>query len=162
MTFSSGEVLTAANLNAALGPSRILQIAHSETETQYLTTATTYQDITALTTSITPQSTSSTLLVLVTLTVGHDDYTGGFIRMKRNGATIALDPAAWFYSGNSNSGYAGLGVSFMAAMSPASTSAQTLLVQFKSENANWTTINRSRNDSSQSGASTMTIFEVSA
>ncbi len=145
-----------------LGTQRIVQVVHSETETQYSTTSTTYQDITDLTTSITPQSTSSTLLVLVTLQTGHDDNTGGFIRMKRNGTTIALDPAAWFYSGNSNSGYAGLGVSYLAAMSPASTSAQTLLVQFKSEHAYFTMINRSRNDSAQSGASTMTIFEVSA
>ena len=145
-----------------LGTQRIVQVAHDETETSYLTTSTSYQDITDLSVSITPQSTSSTLLVMATLQCGHSTATGGFIRINRSGSPIALDPAAWFYTGNSNTIYGGTTVAIMAKESPASTSAQSFTFQFRSENTNATAINRSTSGSAgQVGPSTATVFEVS-
>ena len=63
-SFTSGDVLTAAQMNDLRGAFRILQVVYGSTTTQVSNSTTTPVD-TTLTATITPQSTSSKVLVLV-------------------------------------------------------------------------------------------------
>lgn len=76
--WTAGEVLTAADLNAALGPSRVLQVVSTtKTDTFAATIASGGNAaITGLTATITPSSTSSKVLILAQVS-GQRDQTGG-------------------------------------------------------------------------------------
>lgn len=63
-SFSSGAVLTAAQMNDLRGAFRILQVVQATTTTQSSSTSATYAN-TALSASITPQSTTSKVFVMV-------------------------------------------------------------------------------------------------
>jgi hypothetical protein len=87
-SFTSGNVLTAAQMNDLRGAFRILQVVSATTTTLTATASTTWVD-TTLTASITPQSTSSKILVipshsLYNFTAG----TGGGLRIDRSGTVI--------------------------------------------------------------------------
>jgi hypothetical protein len=62
--FSAGQVLTAANMDDLRGAFRILQVVYASTSTSVTNSTTTPVD-TGLTATITPQSTSSKVLVFV-------------------------------------------------------------------------------------------------
>jgi hypothetical protein len=88
-TFTVGQTLTAAQVNGLRGAFRILQVVSATTNTLTATATATWVD-TTLTASITPQSTSSKILVipthcLYTFTAG----TGGGLRIDRNGTVLA-------------------------------------------------------------------------
>ena len=85
---STGDVGTAAQFNGLRGAFRILQVVSATTTTLTATASTTWVD-TTLTASITPQSTSSKILVipshsLYNFTAG----TGGGLRIDRSGTVI--------------------------------------------------------------------------
>jgi hypothetical protein len=63
-SFTTGAVLTAAQMNDLRGAFRILQVVTGETTTETSTSSTTHVD-TTLTATITPQSSSSKILVYV-------------------------------------------------------------------------------------------------
>ena len=158
MIFSSGDVLTAANLNSAIP---IVQVIQDQTETAYTTTSTTYVQISDLTVDITPQSTASTLLVIATFQVGHNPNTGGFVQIQREGSPITLDPAGWFYNGNENTEYSGQTLSLVCKESPSSTAEQNFTCWYKGENGNGVAINRSwAGSTGQVGPSTLTVMEL--
>jgi hypothetical protein len=62
-TFVSGNILTAAQQNDLRGAFRILQVVSGSTTTQFVSSTSTYATI-GLSASITPQSTSSKILVM--------------------------------------------------------------------------------------------------
>jgi hypothetical protein len=61
--FNPGQILTAGAMDGLRGAFRILQVVNASTTTQFVTSTSTYATI-GLSASITPQSTSSKILVL--------------------------------------------------------------------------------------------------
>jgi hypothetical protein len=126
-SFVTGAVLTAAQQNALRGAFRILQVVQGSTATGVSTTSGTYVD-TGLTATITPQSTSSKILVVISQYMYTDTAaTAMAVGIGRNGTLL-----------NSWGGIAyGFGSPMIGQFttnyldSPASTSALTYKTQFK-------------------------------
>jgi len=149
-------------LNTSLGQPKVVQVVTDQTEDTYTTTSTSFVQITAVTVDITPQLTSSTLLVIGTFQVGHSEGTGGFIQIQREGSAITLDPAGWFYTGSTNSNYSGATVTIVCKESPASVSEQNFTCWYRGEGASGVAINRSwAGNAGQVGPSTLTVLELS-
>jgi len=149
-------------LNTDLGQPKIVQVVTDQTEDTYTTTSASFVQITALTVDITPQLTSSTLLVIGTFQVGHSEGTGGFVQVQREGSAISLDPAGWFYTGSTNSNYSGATLTIVCKESPASVSEQNFTCWYRGESTAGVAINRSwAGNAGQVGPSTLTVLELS-
>ena len=140
---------------------KVLQVVQGTTTSQTSTTSGTFTD-TNLSASITPSSSSSKILVLVTQSIYVDSGgadNGGATQIVRNSTGV-------FGSANSNSfytlasGVAATGMSMYVSMnyldSPATTSATTYKTQMRAEN--------SSNIIAQvnSNASSITLMEIAA
>jgi hypothetical protein len=154
---TTGEVLTSAYVNNLRGAFRILQVVGSSTSTQVTSASTTPVD-TTLTATITPQSTSSKILVIVHQEglLKLDGNTDMTLNLLRNSTTIITIGTQIGVTGNSDvNGVGGAGASYLD--SPATISAITYKTQFFSR-ANIATV-----AVQHAGAtSTMTLMEVSA
>jgi hypothetical protein len=158
-SFVAGDILTSANMNLLRGGFRILQVVQGSTATPVSNSTTTAVD-TGLTATITPQSTSSKILVLVNQ-VGGDKSSGNLsnsisLRLLRGASQIALIAHSAGYTGTTlNMRVAALSTCYLD--SPATTSATT----YKTQLANG--INAA-SVSVQIGGdlSTMILMEVSA
>ena len=149
-------------LNTDLGQPKVVQVVTDQTEDTYTSTSASFVQITDLTVDITPQLTSSTLLLIGTFQVGHDDTTGGFVQIQREGSAISLDPAGWFYTGSSNSDYSGSCLTIVCKESPASVSEQNFTCWYRGESTGGVAINRSWSGTAgQVGPSTLTVLELS-
>ena len=154
-SFTVGQTLTAAQVNGLRGAFRILQVVSAETTTQVASTSTTFVD-TTLSATITPQSTSSKILVAFSQSIyTQGTGTGCTMRLMR-GATILKTYADLSYGTNS-----GILVhhGFYELDSPATTSATTYKTQFNRGIGSATVyvqVNTVQN------ASTMILLEVSA
>jgi hypothetical protein len=179
--WSSGEVLTAADLNAALGPTRILQVVSTtKTDTFSVSVASGGNAaITGLTATITPSATSSKILVMAQVS-GQRDQSGGSgvmdlsLAPTRGGTVIAgaTGDAAGSRSrihAQNRGGATGVAnsVSVLYLDSPSSTSALTYGINvFCGISAGSATIdiNRSVADTDAAyffrSASTITVMEV--
>jgi len=92
MTTTITGALGIDNIKAATGA--VLQVVSTHVTDTFATTSTSYVDITGMTVSITPSSTSSKILVQVIGQAGN--LTGGYITMvqlTRNGTAIAGGPS---------------------------------------------------------------------
>lgn len=133
----------------------------------------TFDNVDDLNTSITPTSTSSKILVMLTLGAwdsNGNDQRGG-IRLVRDSTAICIGDAAGdrtratcgMLGTNSNDIESGMSMTFLD--SPNTTSAVTYKVQSMTEGNYTTYINRSSTDSDSTSvpryASTMTLMEVS-
>ena len=156
---TTGNVLTAAYVNDLRGAFRILQVVQGSTSTPTSSSTTTYVD-TTLTATITPQSSSSKILVLVNQVGG--DKSGGNannainLRLVRGATQIALIAHSAGYTGTLlNLRIAAMSTCYLD--SPATTSATTYKTQFFS-NSN------AASASVQIGGdlSTIILLEVSA
>jgi hypothetical protein len=170
-SFVSGAVLTAAQQNALRGAFRVLQVVSTAKTDTFTTASTSFTDVTGLSVSITPQSSSSKILVLAQVN-GADDFgvSSGFIRLSRDTTAIDIGDTAGSRiraSAQFSSPYNGamnvLNLSFLD--SPATTTATT----YKIQAATWAGtlyINRSKADTDSTalsrGASTITVMEISA
>lgn len=155
-SFSDGNALSASQLNDLRGAFRILQVKHFETAT-LVTSATTTFVASGLTLSITPQSTSSKILIY---TVSSIAKTAGNVsnavnlRMRR-GTTVLTSQTAVLFTGTA---LIQVGTSPMIYLdSPNTTSATTYDVQF----ANFTAAAQAEHNANGS-ASTIVLMEVSA
>jgi hypothetical protein len=148
----------------------VLQVVSTtKTDTQTLTTAT-YTDITGLSVSITPTSTSSKVFITSNITAyAQTGNTQGFIRLVRGSTAIAVGDAAGSRVQATapvsfTNAYQSLstGLSFMD--SPSTTSSTTYKLQLRDEVGYSVWINRSQNDTdSYAGGrfiSTITAMEI--
>jgi hypothetical protein len=152
-TFNSGDVLTAANVNGLRGAFRILQVVQAQYTTSVSTTSSTYID-TGLTASITPQSSTSQILVMVSQNVyAFGASTGCNFRIVRNGTTISD-----YFDLSFGTGGGVLAMhSFIYLDSPATTSAVTYKTTFnRSQGAGTCYVQTSSNPAR------ITLFEISA
>ena len=173
-TFVAGNVLTAAQMNSLRGAFRVLQIA-SVTKTDTFTTgSTTFVDLTGLTLTMTPSSTSSQ--ILVTYSVQASGIAGtnmGGIQIMR-GATAIGNAAAASNRSVANTVIPELGAAVFGQVtstfldSPATTSATTYKLQVRTFGVGGTLIyvNRTQTDTDAAafgrGTSTLTVMEISA
>ena len=157
-SFSTGQVLTAANMNDIRGAFRILQVVFGSTNTNATNSTSTYAD-TGLTASITCQSTASKVLVIV-------DQNGCYktagnaenriqIRVLRGATEIVNSGSLHLYTATAVINIGTYSVSVLD--SPASTSALTYKTQFMNPN-------NTAQAQVQAGSaySTITLLEVSA
>lgn len=132
-TQTSGNVLTATWLNDLRGAFRILQVVSASTSTAVASSSATLAD-TGLTATITPQSSSSKILVYVAHPQSYKSAANGFNCMNLailRGATniqTVVSVAGFTGTGLDNV----FGVTGVALDSPATTSATTYKTQFAS------------------------------
>jgi hypothetical protein len=158
-SFTSGQVLTAAQQNDLRGAFRILQVVQGTTSTAATNATSTYAD-TGLTATITPQSSSSKILVLVNQVGGDKNVLNTqnaiSLRLMRGASQIALIAHSAGYTNTLlNLRVATMSTAYLD--SPATTSATTYKTQFMC-------ISNASGVSVQIGGdlSTITLLEVSA
>ena len=151
--------LTGTIAAAVLPAGSVLQVVNVVKLTSFSTTSTSYVDITGLTASITPSSTNSKILVLVTLARGGSNV--GAINLLR-GATNLLQPTTvQSYSSSSTNYSASDGVApapIICLDSPASVSSVTYKCQIKTNTGTIYIGNRSSADMEM--VSTITLMEI--
>ena len=173
-TFTAGQVLTAAQMNDLRGAFRVLQVVNTtKTDTYTHSTGITFSNITGLSASITPSSTSSKVLIYVSLNASGNNgmslvkVTGG------NAASWVGDTAGnrtrVAFVGQNNNGVNAQMVSFSNGYldSPNTTSAITYQVQIAAaDNTTTTYVNRTVTDTDSAAfarsTSTITVMEISA
>jgi hypothetical protein len=139
-TYTSGEVLTAASLNAnfafaALG-GKLGQIVSVDKLNTFSTSSTSYVDVTDWTATITPTAATSKVLVFYSTTASHDGNAWAGFQILRGATAIGNGTASGITSpankayrdGDSNGGRS---VAGMFLDSPATTSATTYKIQVK-------------------------------
>jgi hypothetical protein len=169
--FVSGNVLTAAQLNDLRGAFRVLQVVSTTLTTPFTSSSTSFTDVTGLTATITPSSTSSKILVVASVTGSNGvGVAACMLRLARGGTAIFVgtspgsrQPAVWFQA-QSASATDTLGLSVLDE--PASTSALTYSVQGINTSPGTFYINRTVTDTDNIGfprsASSITVMEISA
>jgi hypothetical protein len=156
-SFTAATALPAGSLNSLRGAFRILQVVMGSTTTPTVNSTSTYAD-TTLTATITCQSSSSKVLVLVshpTVSKAGDLNSGANLRLLRGSGVIATFGAGIGYTGSTLPITASSSLSYLDT--PATTSATTYKTQL-SNNANAASVTVQ----TSSSISTIILLEVSA
>ena len=170
-TLKTNAIQTIAGKPILNSTGSILQVVQTvKTDTFSSTTVSTWIDITGISASITPSSTTSKILVMCS--VFGSSQTNGFVRLLRGSTAICVGDAAGTRVQASTGSFYTYGdgnitntqpITFLD--SPATTSATTYKLQFWI-NANSFYINQDRANVDSAdrarGASTITLMEVSA
>lgn len=159
-SFTSGQILTATNMNDIRGAFRILQVVQGTTSTSATSTTTTYAD-TNLSASITPSSTSSQVLVIVSQqgcqkTNGNVDNAIR-LRLVRGSTAIQNISAALLRTATALENRGSCTSVYLD--SPATTSATTYKTQFANDTAAASVLVQ---DGGASTVSSIILCEVSA
>lgn len=88
-SFTAGDVLTAANMNLLRGAFRILQVVSTAKIDTFSTTSTSFVDVTGLSVTITPASTSNKILVTAQINAGLDLTANAVAHFKLVGGNTA-------------------------------------------------------------------------
>lgn len=171
-TFVAGNVLTAAQMNNLRGAFRILQVVQTVKTDTFSTASTTYVDITGLSVSITPSSTSSKVLVFMDTKTNSAAGSATYAMQLVRGSTgIYIGDAAGSrfratYGTAANVGDLIMQNCSVFLDSPATTSATTYKVQLRTNTASTIYLNRTGNDPDSGNgirtASSITVMEISA
>ena len=174
---SSGQVLS-TNGSGTLSfaaPGKILQVVSTTKTDTFSTTNTAYTDVTDLSVSITPASTSNKILIF-----GHIDFGASadvlvVVQIVRGSTAIGIADAAGSRRQSSVGRYLGtattgsgthVAVPFSHLDSPNTTSATTYKIQISSNAAGTLTVNRDSSDGDNGNifraTSTITAMEVAA
>jgi len=170
-SFTSGQVLTAAQMNDLRGAFRILQVVSTTKTDTFTTTSTSFTDVTGLSLSITPSSATSKVLVFSTLAItGDAGQSVSFGLLVRDSTALFIGDAAGsriqasFYGDSDPNNLLQQGITYLD--SPATTSATTYKVQVRSgASPGVTYVNRTETDTNNNqysrSASSITALEVS-
>jgi len=179
MTFGNGAISGLSNAaipSTKIGAGAVLQVVQS-IKTDTFSTASispTFVDITGLSVSITPISSSSKIYINANIAVGTSGAQLHFFRLMRNSTAICVGDSAgsraqvsfaWYYGNSDYVSHTGsLPLFFLD--SPLTTSATTYKLQMAVQsNTAWVNRNNSDTDSAQYGAratSTITVMEIAA
>ena len=174
-TYTAGEVLTAASLNAnfsfAASSGGVVQVQSTTKVDTFTMASATFADITGLTVTITPTSASNNIVIVASVVSSQDvGVNNAFIRFVRGATAIGIGTAVGSRQGvgaavNAAVNTFPLSVPLSFLDSPATTSATTYAVQICRNAASGTVfVNRSSvdTDGTQFGrySSTITVFEV--
>lgn len=155
--FTANTVLPAASLNLMRGAFRVLQVVFNSTNVQTTNSTSTYAD-TNLTATITPQYSTSKILVIVNQTGCFKDTSNTYqlLQLLRGSSSIVVFGGYGGYTASTDDiGFGGVGCTYLD--SPATTSATTYKTQQASNN------NNAKVGCQAAGAnSTITLMEISA
>jgi hypothetical protein len=154
--FTVGQVATAAQMNDLRGAFRVLQVITDFTTTQVNITSATPVD-TNLTATITPQSTSSKILVYVSQGFGTQTADTVSLRIMRGATTVDTFGHVNYSAANFILNYG----SFISFDSPATTSAtiyKTMVFRTSGSGTNYVNFN----DGNGIQRSTIVLMEISA
>ncbi len=169
-TGSSGQSIP----KAALPTGSVLQVVSTAKTDTFSTTSTTYTDITGLSVSITPISSSSKILIMYQLLGTADPANAGMcMRLVRNSTAIFVGDAAGsrpqatngINSSLNNFCVINMADSFLD--SPSSSSSTTYKIQMFNSAGTTSYVNRSQTDRDNAlydgrGASSITVMEIAA
>ena len=165
-TVAVGDLATASYANDIRGAFRVLQVVQASTSTTTTSSSGTPAD-TGLSATITPQATSSKILVIVNQSGCSKSSASGFNALSLTllrATTKIMDVASFVgYNGNSGGEYLNIGtISTMYLDSPSTTAATTYKTQFFQPNGNFADIKVQDNVGGTVSTSTMTLMEISA
>jgi hypothetical protein len=158
----SGDILTAAYVNDLRGAFRILQVVTTTKTDTFTTASATFVDVTDLSVTITPQSTTNKILVFATVSANADSANIYSLNLLR-GATNIAQPGA----GANKATIQGIQQTAQQTEtiifldSPASIAAQTYKIQAKTNGGNFY-INRASAAADFTSVSSITVLEISA
>ena len=169
---TSGTVLTTTSPKAG----NVIQVVQTVKSDTYSTTSSTFNDVTGLSVSITPSSSSSKILVFVDAALGVTNAAyGAQLRLLRDSTAIYIGDAAGSRDRSmmqlagdiSGSQYQVIRTNGQYLDSPATTSSVTYKIQIMSgNNSSATYINRTAYDNNSVGigryASSITVMEIAA
>jgi len=163
---TTGNVLTSAYVNDLRGAFRVLQVVNATTGTQATSSSGTFAD-TGLTATITPQATSSKVLVIVNQNGCSKSAASVFnalgLQLLRGGTSIMSFGNFVGYNGATVAEYLMIGtVSAMILDSPATTSATTYKTQFKNSNGPIADVKVQDAIGGTVSTSSITLMEISA
>ena len=129
-SFTSGQILTATNMNDIRGAFRVLQVVYGSTTTQVQNSSTSYID-TGASVTITPSATSSKILILANTAIYMSDADANvYVQLLRASTSLAIS-----IQNDSTSANMHQTSSILFYDSPATTSATTYKTQFKNNTA---------------------------
>lgn len=169
-SFTSGDVLTAANMNALRGAFRILQVSQAVKTDTFTLSSSTFTDVTGLSVTITPFSNTSKFFLVANVNVGISTdaaqlrFTGGnSTAFVGDTAGSRIRVGAEAYAGSAS---AMDNVTMIYLDSPATASAVTYKVQVRHHAGSAIYVNRSFTDTDNTSharaASSLIVLEVSA
>ena len=152
-TAVSGEILTAAYVNALRGAFRVLQVVQGTTTTLASSTSNTYAD-TGITATITPQATTNKVLVICNTTLFNNAASTDAALKLLRGATQVTNNSGYAFNG---AGSAGSDPLIVALDSPATVAATTYKLQFARVSGSGTVFVQPNSNTGQ-----ITLIEISA
>lgn len=156
--WAAGEVLTAADLNAALGPERVLQVSSVTKTNVFSTTSTSYVEVTDMERTITPSSTSSKILVFLKVSFSQNSSgESARLALYRDTTEILELTQQEYYAA-----YTMNELSCCFLDSPATTISIQYRLRARTTPGGTTRINARATDGDNYGSSTMTVMEISA
>jgi hypothetical protein len=166
----NSNVVTVPSGHTLYAPGHVLQVVSAIKTDSFTTASTTFVDVTGLSLSITPISTSSKILIMSTIPASAQPGVVAIqMRLMRNSTEIAIGDASGSRTRlstmampQSTAEIAAMGVDFLD--SPSTTSATTYKIQVRANTANTVAVNRSVLDSDSSNlgraVSTITLMEI--
>jgi len=131
ITLNNNSLSSVTALPAGVG-GKVLQVVTATVQSQQESTSASFVDITGLSVSITPSSTSSKIFVMCTTTGGGSDINAGSrYTLVRNSTNLATIDFAQIYGSNNISGVIALSI----LDSPSTTSATTYKAQMRRSSA---------------------------
>ena len=176
-TYTTGEVLTAASLNAnftfaATNPvSKIAQVVTADKTDVFTTTSTSYIDVTGWTASITPTLNTSKILIMYSTSTSASGGTYTGFQILRGATAVGNGVPSGSQTAANKGQYDSLDGGGMSMMghyidSPATTSATTYQIQVKNHSANTLTVGATQKNVNTSVTSSVltniTLIEVLA
>jgi hypothetical protein len=148
----------------------VIQVASTTvgTGTSFAITANTYQNFTGLSVSITPQSTTSKILIMVQTVVGNSQNGSAAIQVVRGGTAVGNSTGGSGINSISANWVGGVGnpTYSLATMygqyldSPSTTSSITYQVQVTGDSTSTYYFNRRQADATIATTSTITVMEI--
>jgi hypothetical protein len=166
-TSDSGTVTTSmlasgAITRAILPTGSILQVVSVNKNDQYSTTSTSYVTVTGLSTSITPTTATSKILVIASIVGSLSGTTNdGFFQLVRGSTAIGSTDVLATVAGQATV-YVGVNWCYAFLDSPATTSSTTYAIQGKAASGNTLYVNRRPFTNDFTYPSSVTLIEVAA
>jgi hypothetical protein len=166
-TFTTGQILTAAQMNNLRGAFRILQVVNAQKTDSFATTSTTFVDVTGVSASITPSDTTSKIFVIISGLVSNSQ---GATQVSRLNLVRGATNIAQSTGGTNNethvdytkSDEAGQGFAITTLDSPSTTSATTYKLQAAASGGTLRIGALGFSDTTYRAVTNITLLEVSA
>ena len=175
LAVDAGDIASGTLSNARLAAGTIIQVKYASKTDEQLITSTSYADISDLSVSITPSSTSSKILLIWNVVTGQDNNTGHcyLVPARDSNDSIFVADTDGSRTSAANVGNMPYGNSAMQILSnsfldsPSTTSATTYKMRLKSSNGSDIFINRSDRDTDSAAfdgraCSSFIVMEVKA